>query len=128
MTYLGFSETDEEVGTQEPPVGDPRGRRAPVLSLHTQKQQEIVVLQPRSFEDARLAADYLKMRRPVIVNLRDAQGELAQRIVDFTSGATYAVDGHLRRVGEAIFLFTPNHVVITADVVPDEDQTLFPLE
>ncbi len=128
MTFLGFSEADEEVGTQEMHGGDSRGRRVPVLSLHAQKQQEIVVLQPRSFEDARLAADYLKMRRPVIVNLRDAQGELAQRIVDFTSGATYAVDGHLRRVGEAIFLFTPNHVVITADVVPDEDHTLFPLE
>ncbi len=128
MTFLGFSEADEENGTPEAHGGEPRGRRAPVLSLHMQKQQEIVVLQPRSFEDARLAADYLKMRRPVVVNLRDAQGELAQRIVDFTSGATYALDGHLRRVGEAIFLFTPNHVVITADVAPDEDHTLFPLE
>ncbi len=129
MTFLGFSEDEEGASTSESPAGEPRGRRAQVLSLHTQRQQEIVVLQPRSFDDARLAADYLKMRRPVVVNLRDAQGELARRIVDFTSGVTYALDGHMRRVGEAIFLFTPNHVVITTDVVPDnEDHTLFPLE
>lgn len=129
MTFLGFSEADEEGATSgEPDGGDPRGHRAPVFSLHTQKQQEIVVLQPRTFDDARLAADYLKMRRPVVVNLRDAQGELARRIVDFTCGVTYALDGHMRRVGETIFLFTPNHVVITADVAPEDEHTLFPLE
>ncbi len=129
MTFLGFSETYEEDGASaEAAAGiESRGRRAPVLSLHAQKQQEIVVLQPRAFDDARLAADYLKMRRPVVVNLRDAQGELAQRIVDFTSGVTYALDGHMRRVGEMIFLFTPSHVVITADVEPEDDHTLFPL-
>ncbi len=129
MTFLGFSEADDGDATAtESHGGELRGRRAPVLSLHTQKQQEIVVLQPRTFDDARLAADYLKMRRPVVVNLRDAQGDLAQRIVDFTSGVTYALDGHMRRVGETIFLFTPNHVVITADVGPEENHTLVPLE
>lgn len=129
MTFLGFNEVEDDgVGHTEAGSPESRGRRAQVLSLHTQRQQEIVVLAPRSFDDARLAADYLKMRRPVVVNLRDAQGELAQRIVDFSSGVTYALNGHMRRVGEAIFLFTPENVVITADVAPDEDHTLFPLE
>jgi cell division inhibitor SepF len=129
MTFLGFSEAEEDgVAAPESSGNEPRGRRGQVLSLHAQRQQEIVVLAPRSFDDARLAADYLKMRRPVVVNLRDAQGELAQRIVDFSSGVTYALNGHMRRVGEAIFLFTPDNVIITADVAPDEDHTLFPLE
>ncbi len=129
ITFLGLSEAEEVgIGTAESSGNEPRGRRGQVLSLHAQRQQEIVVLAPRSFDDARLAADYLKMRRPVVVNLRDAQGELAQRIVDFSSGVTYALNGHMRRVGEAIFLFTPDNVIITADVAPDEDHTLFPLE
>lgn len=128
--FLGFTETyEEETGTT--PDGDgvetPR-RRGQMFSLHAQKQMEIVVLQPRSFDDARAAADYLKMRRPVVVNLQGSHSELARRIVDFTSGVTYALDGHLLRVGEQIFLFTPAHVVITADVGAGDEHSLFPLE
>ena len=130
MTFLGFDDTEaEEDGVI--PDGDgaetPK-RRAQLFGLHAQKQSEIVVLQPGTFEDARAAADYLKMRRPVVVNLQGAHGELARRIVDFTSGVTYALDGHMLRVGEEIFLFTPSHIAITADLGSGDDHTFFPLE
>jgi cell division inhibitor SepF len=68
------------------------------------------------------------MRRPVVVNLRGTHSDLARRIVDFTSGVTYALDGHLLRVGEEIFLFTPNQVLITSDVGEEDGHSLFPLE
>ena len=68
------------------------------------------------------------MRRPVVVNLQGSQPDLARRIVDFASGVTYALDGHLLRVGEDIFLFTPAHVAITADVGSGDGHNLFPLE
>lgn len=130
MTFLGFTETYEEENGAAPD-GDaiemPR-RRAQLFSLHAQKQLEIVVLQPRSFDDARGAADYLKTRRPVVVNLQGSHGELARRIIDFTSGVTYALDGHMLRVGEQIFLFTPSHVAITADVGTGDEHSLFPLD
>ena len=130
MSYLGFAETYEEDGS---PVSDGDGgetprRRGQLLSLHAQRQSEIVVLQPTTFDDARAAADYLKLRRPVVVNLQGAHADLARRIVDFASGVTYAVDGHMLRVGEDIFLFTPQHVVITADVGSEDNHRLFPLE
>jgi cell division inhibitor SepF len=130
MSFLGFSETyEEESSTGPAPDGEgaPR-RRGQLLSLHAHKQQEIVVLQPKTFDDARAAADYLKMRRPVVVNLQGSHADLARRIVDFTSGVTYALDGHMLRVGEQIFLFTPSHIVITADVGAEADHTLFPLD
>lgn len=130
MTFLGFTETYEEENGSGPD-GDgievPK-RRAQLFSLHAQKQLEIVVLQPRSFDDARGAADYLKTRRPVVVNLQGSHGELARRIIDFTSGVAYALDGHMLRVGEQIFLFTPSHVAITADVGTGDEHSLFPLE
>jgi cell division inhibitor SepF len=130
MTFLGFTETYEEENGAAPD-GDgiemPK-RRAQLFSLHAQKQLEIVVLQPRSFDDARGAADYLKTRRPVVVNLQGSHGELARRIIDFTSGVTYALDGHMLRVGEQIFLFTPSHVAITADVGAGDERSLFPLD
>ena len=130
MNFLGFDDAEaEEDGVS--PDGDgietPK-RRAQLFGLHAQKQTEIVVLQPATFEDARAAADYLKMRRPVVVNLQGGHGDLARRIVDFTSGVTYALDGHMLRVGEEIFLFTPSHVSITADLGSGNDHTLFPLE
>ncbi len=127
MQFLGFEEEPEE---EEPLVEEePRRRRTPILSLHTNRQLEIVVLEPKSLEEARGAADYLKHRRPVIVNLRDVEREVAQRIVDFLCGVDYALDGHLQQVGEEIFLFAPNHVVITAPAAPAPRAAgpLFPL-
>jgi len=93
-TFLGFEE--DERGA---PARDPGGGKAPVFSLHTQRTMEIVVLQPGAYEEAQTAADYLKTNRPLVVNLRAAQKELGQRVVDFLSGVTYALDGHMQRVG-----------------------------
>ena len=130
MTFLGFddAETEEDGVIPDGDGADTPKHRAQLFGLHAQKQSEIVVLQPGTFEDARAAADYLKMRRPVVVNLQGAHGELARRIVDFTSGVTYALDGHMLRVGEEIFLFTPSHIAITADLGSGDDHTFFPLE
>ncbi|TMJ01548.1 MAG: cell division protein SepF [Bacillati bacterium ANGP1] len=131
MTFLGFSETseDEDIFSGEPDGAETTTRRrGQLFSLPAQRQLEIVVLQPKTFDDARAAADYLKMRRSVVVNLRGTHSDLARRIVDFTSGVTYALDGHMLRVGEEIFLFTPSHVVITSDVGAEDNHTLFPLE
>jgi len=130
MNFLGFNETYEEDNGMHPDgeALDAPKRRGQLFNLHAQKQMEIVVVQPRSFDDARSAADYLKMRRPVVVNLQGSQPDLARRIVDFASGVTYALDGRLLRVGEDIFLFTPAHVAITADVGSGDGHNLFPLE
>ncbi|MGQ0571496.1 MAG: cell division protein SepF [Armatimonadota bacterium] len=124
-TFLGFTEEDAD-GT--PPDGaEPRQRRTPVFNLHANRPMEIVVLEPRSFDEARSGADHLKARRPVIVNLREADRDLAKRIVDFTCGVTYAVDGQMQRVGEEIFLFTPSTVTVTAESLRDGQHDLFPM-
>lgn len=129
MHFLGFNDTDEEETAGPDGNGfEARKRGGQLLNLHAQKPMEIVVLQPRTFDDARAAADYLKMRRPVVINLHGTPPDLARRIVDFTCGITYAMDGHLLRVGDEIFLFTPAHVAITADVGAADGHTLFPLE
>lgn len=126
MTFLGFTEEIEEDGG-EGSEGVP-ARRSPVFSLHAQRQLEIVVLEPRSLEQARRGAEFVKARRPVIVNLQGAEADLARRIVDFLSGATYALDGHLQRVGDEMFLFTPSNIVITAELSQPEHSALFPIE
>jgi cell division inhibitor SepF len=124
--FLGFAEDEsDDVSTGEVP--DTRRRRAPVFNLHTTRPMEIVVVEPRSFDEARSAAEHLKSRRPVIVNLRDVDRDLARRIVDFSCGVTYAIDGQMQRVGEEIFLFTPSTVSVTAETERGQAQELFPI-
>ncbi|MDR7483813.1 MAG: cell division protein SepF [Armatimonadota bacterium] len=122
--YLGF--TDEEA--DEPVADDVQARRrATVVNLPTTRSLEIVVLEPKSLEEARTGADHLKARRPVIVNLQEADRELARRVVDFTCGVTYAIDGQMQKVGEEIFLFTPSTVTVTAEPGRDSEHDLFPV-
>ncbi len=127
MTFLGFAEEVDEDST-EIAENAPPARRSPVFSLHTQRQWEIIVIEPRSLEDARRGADFVKARRPVFVNLQGTEQDVARRIVDFLSGGTYALDGHLQRVGEEMFLFTPSNVAITAELSQPERAALFPIE
>ncbi|MDR7420592.1 MAG: cell division protein SepF [Armatimonadota bacterium] len=124
-TFLGFTEDESEGAPQD--AAEPVRRKAPVFNLHTHRPMEIVVLEPRSFDEARAGADHLKARRPVIVNLRDVDRDLARRVVDFTCGVTYAVDGHMQRVGDEIFLFTPNTVTVMAESSREGDRELFPM-
>jgi len=74
---------------------------------------EVIVIEPRSFEKMPQVIQALRERKSVVLNLTLMDPEEAQRAVDFVAGATYAIDGHQERVGESIFLFTPNCVQVT---------------
>lgn len=128
-SFLGFTEEETDGVTEDEPKrqDDARRRRTPVFSLHTNRSMEIVVLEPHSFDEARTGADHLKSRRPVIVNLKDTDRELAKRIVDFTCGVTYAVDGQMQRIGDEIFLFTPSTVTVLAEAAQEGPRALFPM-
>jgi cell division inhibitor SepF len=75
-------------------------------------QSEVVVMEPRSFEEMPQAIQALRERKSVVLNLTMMDPDQAQRAVDFVAGGTYAIDGHQERVGESIFLFTPNCVQV----------------
>lgn len=134
-SFLGFTEEETDGVTEDEPrrqqdarrQDDARRRRTPVFSLHTNRSMEIVVLEPHSFDEARTGADHLKSRRPVIINLKDTDRELAKRIVDFTCGVTYAVDGQMQRIGEEIFLFAPSTVTVLAEAAQEGPRALFPM-
>jgi cell division inhibitor SepF len=75
---------------------------------------EMIILQPRSFEEIPQAVSLLRERKSVILNMMLMDPDQAQRSVDFVAGGVFAIDGHQERLGENIFLFTPNVVQITA--------------
>lgn len=76
---------------------------------------EVVVIKPNSVEDAREITETLLSNRAVVLNLEGLDMELAQRIIDFTSGSTFAIDGNLQKISNYIFIITPPSVDISGD-------------
>ncbi len=125
LSFMGFEEENE---VEERSDGDKiqqestwlakrekEKEKATVLSIHSQRQVRVVVVEPRSFDDVKSVADNLKNRRPVVINLESAESELARRVVDFVSGAAYALGGGFQKVGSGIFLVVPSNMDITGD-------------
>jgi cell division inhibitor SepF len=118
---------EPEVVRRGPSMRDASRNNPPMLRVHTPRPTEISVwVSPRTLTDAQSAADKLKERRPVLINLERTDEEVARRIVDFISGVTYALDGYYQRIGNKVFLFTPSNTVITVeDDLDQEQRTLF---
>ena len=74
---------------------------------------EVLVIEPRSFEEMPQVIQGLRERRSIVLNLTMMDPDEAQRAVDFVAGGTYAIDGHQERIGESIFLFTPSCVQVS---------------
>lgn len=74
---------------------------------------EVVVIEPHSFDEIPQVIQTLKEQRCVVLNLNIMEPDEAQRAVDFVAGGTYAIDGHQERIGESIFLFTPRSVKVS---------------
>lgn len=87
---------------------------------------EVVVMEPRSFEEMPQAIQALRERKSVVLNLTTMDPDQAQRAVDFVAGGTYAIDGHQERIGESIFLFTPNCVQVSTPTDVEEDIPMTP--
>ncbi len=87
------------------------------------KQTKVMIVEPEEFEEVRTLVDYLKSKSPVILRLHQVERNEAKRIVDFMSGATYALNGSMRKLGDTIFFFAPHSVVIEGEM----ETTLFEL-
>ncbi len=74
---------------------------------------ELVLIEPRAFEEMPQVLDALCQHKSVILNMTLIRQEEAQRSVDFVAGGTYAMDGHYERIGDNIFLFTPSCVQVS---------------
>lgn len=90
--------------------------RQNTLRMQTARQHNVAVrTNAQVFEDAKTAADGFKRGEQQIVNLEHATPQMAERIIDFLNGTTYALDGTVERVGEKVYLFAPANVVVEVD-------------
>jgi cell division inhibitor SepF len=87
-----------------------------IVSLHTQKNIRLILIEPRVFEETQEIADNLKSHRPVVVNLHRVRRDQAKRVIDFLSGTVYALGGSIQRVGDHIFICTPANVDVQGTI------------
>ena len=76
---------------------------------------EVCVIKPTSVEDAREITETLLTNRTVVLNVEGLDLEIAQRIIDFTSGSCFAISGNLQKISNYIFIITPPNVDISGD-------------
>jgi cell division inhibitor SepF len=98
----------------EEPTRSRRGS-ARLRSVDTGAPAKVHLVIPRSFNDAQQIADRFKAQIPIIINLQGADTDLSKRLIDFSSGLTYALDGSMQRVADKVFLLTPRNVELSAE-------------
>ena len=76
---------------------------------------EVTMIKPTSMDDSRDICDYLLAGKAVVLNMEGIHMETAQRIIDFTSGATYSMNGNLQKISNYIFIATPQSVELSGD-------------
>ena len=86
-----------------------------VLNMSSGKQ-EVVLFHAKTFDDAAKAVDELCKRKAVILNMENVDKALTRRVVDFLSGAVYAVDGHVKKVAQSTYLFCPHNMDVSGDL------------
>ncbi|MCR5673285.1 MAG: cell division protein SepF [Lachnospiraceae bacterium] len=103
---------DEEDSKAKPQQrSTPRNGRNRMMS----NGMEVCVIKPTSVEDAREITDTLLDNHTVLLNMEGLDVDMAQRIIDFTSGSTYAIDGNLQKISHYIFILTPKNVDVSGD-------------
>ena len=83
---------------------------------------KLIVNEPKAFDECSKIVDNLRNKKPIIMNLEKLETEVAKRIFDFVSGATYALDGSVQKVANNIFVFAPDNVDIASNI--EEFKTL----
>ncbi len=122
LVFLGLAEEEEEqremVSSSNSP--NPSARKGKVVSLHTSKNLRVIVAEPSDFEEAQAIAENLKNNLPVVINLEGTELEISKRLIDFISGAAFALNANYQKISNHIFIFTPNNIDINSTITRDE--------
>ncbi len=147
-----YDDYDEEMDSYEEPVAEPapRSRRVSPFASATHEtetapaasnassgfngqvlnmgsgKQEVVLFHAKAFDDAAKAADELRKRKAVILNMENVDKSLTRRVVDFLSGSVYALDGRVKKVAQSTYLFCPHNMDVVGDLetIQTETETL----
>ena len=98
-----------------PKVSASTSKVSPIRTRKTANDMAVCVVKPRNMEDAREITETLLANCTVVLNMEGLDLDLAQRIIDFTSGSCYAINGNLQKISNYIFIITPESVDVSGD-------------
>ena len=115
-----YEETVEEESEPEERKLFNLGRNKKVVDMPQSNSIKMVISQPTTFEQSEEICQYLKERKSCIVNLEYVNKDVARRIVDFISGGVYALNGHIQKISNSIFLVAPANYDIANEMGREE--------
>ena len=115
-----YEDNTEEIEEESNKENKIWGRRNKVVAMPQPQQIKMVISQPTTFDQAEDICDLLKYKQSVIVNLEYVNKDIARRIIDVVSGAVHALDGHIQKVSNSIFLIAPYNYEITNEMAREE--------
>ena len=86
-----------------------------VLNINS-GNQDVVLFRPTAFNDCTKAADDLRDKKAIIVNLENVDKALARRVVDFLTGCAYSLDGKVKKIAQSTYLFCPHNMNVLGDL------------
>ena len=119
-SYDSSASEGSEAGYTEPAApsvapSSPVGFSGQVLNMNSSKQ-EVVLFHAKTFDDTAKAADDLRSHKAIILNMENVDKTLTRRVVDFLSGCVYALDGNVKKIAQATYIFCPHGIDIVGDL------------
>ena len=112
---LGRSSAVAEPAAPSTPAPASTGFSGQVLNMSSGKQ-EVILFHANTFDDAAKAADELRKKKAVILNMENVEKSLTRRVVDFLSGSVYALDGSVKKIAQSTYLFCPHNMDVVGDL------------
>ena len=108
-------DSDTDYTAPSPAASTSSGFSGQVLNMSSGKQ-EVVLFHAKTFDDAAKAANELRRKKAVILNMENVDKALTRRVVDFLSGSVYALDGSVKKVAQSTYLFCPHNMDVVGDL------------
>lgn len=133
LYFMGIGEAAEEEHEEVEATAKPQIeavapsvlKKSNVVNIHTATSpMKVVLVEPTSYDEVQSICDDLKSKKPIIINFEDMDKDIARRMVDFISGAVYALDGTIQKVSNGIVLVAPSNVDVLGSIkssMGDED-------
>lgn len=125
LYFMGIGEAGEEETEETEAVVKPQieavttnvHKKSNIVNIHTAASpMKVVLVEPTSYDEVQAICDDLKSKKPIIINFENLEKEVAKRMVDFISGAVYALDGTIQKVSNGIVLVAPSNVDVLGNI------------
>ncbi|HPC77383.1 MAG TPA: cell division protein SepF [bacterium] len=115
--FLGLVDEDEFEAIDE--SLDTSSKVFPITSRKKKEGEPVTVFiyGLNNFSEVQRVVNEVKLSKIVLVNFESASKEEAVKALDFVSGAIYALEGRLEKIGDYVFLAVPKGIDV-------EDSTL----